>query len=599
MTEPSQPSPLPDPALASTPSPSGTIGPSNRPALGAGRKYGPMAVILIAVLALVGYVAATSPVDRPADSATGTSAPPDRGAASTADLPQLPDGVETFARATALGTVDDIEWGDRCDTEIGRVAMPIWPQPECFAPFGGDNGAATATGVTADSIKVVLYQPQSNDPVLKFIYAQIGNSDSTDDVFATFEGFAQIFNRYYELYGRRVELVRYSATGSISDPAAATADAETIARDLQPFAVVGGPQLTNAFADTLARNQVLCIACSPGQPAQWYVDRAPYVWDVQRNADQGLQMVAEYIGKRLAKRPAKYAGDAALHDTERVFGYIHVVSSDSSQELEDRFTAILADEYDTEFARIQTYALPTELAGSGKDIITAMKEAGVTTIVFSGDPLAPQTLTRIATEQEYFPEWVLGVATLVDTAVFSRTYDQRQWAHAFGPSPLFARSRPGTAGPGFLYRWYFDTDAPAIGTVPLIAGPLQVLFGALQGMGPEVTHEHFQRALFAGPIIESTPISAQVSFGDRGVFPDPDFAGLDDQTEIWWDPDAGGSAELGAEGTGMWRFVNGGERVLLGDWPETEPVLFDDEGTVTTYDKPPRGTELPDYRPLS
>lgn len=120
----------------------------------------------------------------------------------------------------------------------------MWPQPDCFKPFTGDNGGATATGVTADTIKVVVWLAQPEDPVLKFIYAQIGNNDTPDQTFETFEGFAEIFNTYYETYGRKVELIRYNATGPINDSTAATADAETIARDIKPFFVINGPLLT-------------------------------------------------------------------------------------------------------------------------------------------------------------------------------------------------------------------------------------------------------------------------------------------------------------------------------------------------------------------
>ncbi|MFN8050574.1 MAG: ABC transporter substrate-binding protein [Acidimicrobiales bacterium] len=568
---------------------------SERPPLTALQTYGPLGLVLAAMAAVVIVIASTT---APTSVATRAGDTADRGAESLADISKLPPGVETFARAKKEGRADRIDWGDRCDTAIGKVKMPMWPQPDCFQPFTGDNGGATATGVSADTIKVVIYLPRPDDPVLKFIYAQIGDSDTPDDTFTTFSGFATIFNRYYEMYGRKVELVRYDATGPINDPTAATSDAETIARDIKPFAVINGPNLTNAFADTLASNRIICISCTPPQPASWYVERSPYVWDVQRNADQSMEEVAEYLGKRLWNRKAEYAGDPAMHDRKRVFGFIHVISSDSSQEMEDKFTALLSKDYGMSFASIQTYALPTELAGSGKDIITRMKESGVTTIVFSGDPLAPQTLTKIATEQQYRPEWVLGPTTLVDTAVFSRTYDQSQWAHAFGPSGLFVRTLPGTAGPGFLYKWYFGEDAPARSSVPLIAGPLQVLFGGLQGLGPQVSAEGFKEVLFASPISPATPITPQVSFGNRGVFPEPDYSALDDQTEIWWDAEAVGATELGVQGKGMWRYVDGGKRVLLGDWPATEPKLFDKKGSVLAYDKAPPGAELPDYQPL-
>lgn len=570
---------------------------SERPPLTALQKFGPLALVMAMLAGVVAFVAIKSPVETATESSFLPE--PGRGPESLADVARLPPGVETFARAAKNGTADSIDWGERCDETTGKVKMPLWPVPDCFKPFTGDNGGSTAIGVTETTIKVVIFQPQENDPVLKFIYSQIGNNDTTDQTFATFDGFAEIFNTYYELYGRKVELVRYSATGSISDAITATADAETIARDIQPFAVIGGPQLTNAFADTLAKNKVLCIACTSGQPSSWYEERSPYVWDVQKDADQSLVMVAEYLGKRLWNRPAKYAGDESMHDRTRVFGYIHVMSSEESQSLEDRFTDLLRSEYGMSFAAIQTYGLPTELASSGKDIITKMKEAGVTTILFSGDPLGPQTLTQIATDQEYFPEWVIGATTLVDTAVFSRTYDQKQWAHAFGPSSLFTRTKPGLTGPAHLYEWYFGAKPPASGTVPIISGPLQVLFGALQGMGPGVTHELFKIVLFGAPIIPPTVITPQVSFGDRGVFPDPDYAGLDDQTEIWWDAGATGVTETGKEGKGLWRFVEGGKRFLYGDWPEEEPQLFDNSNSILSYDTLPEGAELPEVTPIS
>lgn len=569
--------------------------PSERPPLSPFTKYGPLALMCVALLALLA-LAATGGVDGSDVVAAPESTTVANGRSDDA-YANLPDGVEVFARARAEGRAGDIDWGERCDTSTGKVKLPLWPQPDCFKPFEGENGGVTETGVDEESIKVVVYLPQKDDPVLKFIYAQIGNNDTPDQSFATFEGFVEIFNRYYETYGRKVQLIRYDATGPISDPTAATADAETIARDIRPFFVIGGPNLTNAFADTLARNQIACIGCTPPQPAAWYDERSPYVWDVARNADQASQQVGEYIGRRLAGRPAVFAGDAAMHTRERVFGYVHVVSSDSSQELEDRFTAMLRDEYDTEFATIQTYGLPTELAGSGKDIITRLKEAGVTTVLFTGDPLGPQTLTRIATQQEYFPEWVLGQTVLVDTAVFSRTYDQRQWAHAFGPSGLFARTAPSAAGAGFLYEWYFDEPPPARG-VALIIGPLQVIFGAVQGVGPNLTHERFRAAIFAAPIIPSTSVTPQVSFGNHGYFPVTDYSAVDDFTEVWWDADAVGPDEIGNEGRGLWRYVSGGKRWLPGELPDEAPNVFDPEGSVLIYDEPPAGAELPAYEPL-
>ena len=46
---------------------------------------------------------------------------------------------------------------------------------------------------------------------------------------------------------------------------------------MEPFAVIGGPLLTPAFADELAAREVLCIACTPGQDGDWYIAYSPEV----------------------------------------------------------------------------------------------------------------------------------------------------------------------------------------------------------------------------------------------------------------------------------------------------------------------------------
>lgn len=554
---------------------------------GALRKWGLLAAIVAVVAVVAGYLVLTG-----GDDGESTA---DRDTTAGEDV-TLPEGVLPFSVARARGQADEIDWGPRCDTDKGVLALPISPPPECFAPFEGDNGGATETGVTADTIRVVVYLPQENDPILSFIYRQIGNDDTPDKVFRTYQDYNTLMRTYYETYGRKVELVRYDATGNIGDEVAATTDAETIARDLQPFAVIGGPALTNAFADTLAANRILCISCTPGQPNEWYEERGPYVWDIQKNTDQNSQMVAEYVGKRLGGGTARYGGDA-VKDRPRRFGLIYLSTGPNSERLKDRFLERLAG-YDVTVAETAAYEDPVGLAGQARDILARMKAAGVTSILFTGDPLAPQTLTTNATQQDYFPEWVITGSALVDTTIFGRTYDQQQWRHAFGPSNLFARISPTVAGSGYLYRWFFGGAEPPAQQSALLLPNLQLLYAVLQGAGPDLTHERFRDVIFNADIVEGTVISPQISWGERGIWPGVDYAGLDDQTEVWWDPDATGEDELGNVGTGMWAYANGGRRYLPGQWPTGEPELFRAEGSVTLYTELPPGITLPDYEPL-
>jgi hypothetical protein len=564
-----------------------TTGPEPEGRPGVLRRWGPVGLLSAALIALAVAVVVTAPSDGVATGGATTSIV---GAGRT-----LPVGVVPFRVAEQQGRVDEIDWGERCDTEEGVLRIALSPPPECFAPFVGDNGGATAPGVTDRAIKVVVYLSRGDDPILQFIYRQIGNTDTPDKVWATAQGFNELLGRYMETYGRRVELIRYDATGDIGDAVAATADAETIARDIRPFVVLGGPNLTEAFADTLAANRVMCISCTPGQRTEWYAERSPYVWDVVKNTDQNLRMVAEYITKRLGGR-AEYGGED-VRGRDRVLGMVAISSSPASDALRAEFLAqVRAGGKDV--VEVATFTDPIGLAAQAREILARMKARGITTVLYSGDPLAPQALTRTATEQGYFPEWVIMGTTLVDTTIFGRTYDQAQWRHAFGPSNLFARVSPEVAGAGHLYRWYFGTPPPAQ-QVALVLPNLQLLYAVLQGMGPAVSPEQFRDVLFSNAPIPGSVIAPHLSWGDKGLWPGLDFAGVDDQTEVWWDADATCTDEVGNTGVGCWAYAAGGRRYLPGQWPVGEPPLFDRSAdSVVVYDELPPGVVIPDYEPL-
>ena len=124
-----------------------------------------------------------------------------------------------------------------------------------------------------------------------------------------------------------------------------------------------------------------------------------------------------------------------------------------------------------------------------------MKAAGVTTIVFNGDPVAPRDFTKEATAQEYFPEWVVSASTLVDVSAFARTYDQEQWKHAFGVTQLAARTPTDQIGAFFIYKWFTGVDPPADGHAS--ASSLRTRrcsSPSIQAVGPNLTPQTFRDA---------------------------------------------------------------------------------------------------------
>lgn len=573
------------------------------------RRWGP--VVGLAIVAIVVGILVLSGGDDPAGPVTQdteqdgstdvegaatatTPAEPDPGEPS-GDDPLWADGMVRWTEALQADRIEDFDWGSRCDTDLGTYAYPDPQAGECVAIWEGDNGGATGTGVTEDTITIVVYSRPQNDPVMNFVLGPIQNSDTRDDQFATFEGLVELYGSYFETYGRSIELVRYEASGFSNDQVAAIADAEAIAREIRPFMVWGHPALQeDVFAETLAANGVMC-ACGIGEVAR---ANHPYLHSIQMSADQNRWVLAEYIGKRLAGGNAVHSPDYA--GQPRRFAYLYADVGEQANTFAEDFAAVLTQEWDVELAQLVPYVFdPNSLQEQAANIIASLKADGITSIVFVGPPTAPRQFTTAATEQDYFPEWILSGALLVDTNVFARTYDQTQWANAFGLSITAVPIDRSAGGPSYLYNWFHGDVAPADDSVGAMWMPATT-FAGIQGAGPDLTPQSYMDGLAAsGSRSRSMLTTARVSWGsEAGIWPDhllPDVAGFDDTAEIWWDPATEGPDELGRVGAGVYQYVDGGSRFVAGEWPSGPPAVFDADNSVSRYDTVPEDESVPNY----
>ncbi|TFH15303.1 MAG: hypothetical protein E4H05_08420 [Acidimicrobiales bacterium] len=580
------------------------------------KKWGPIGAIVLVIAAVAGIVLVTGGDDDDGDAAVDTTtavteAPEATDAPDATEAPEetTPDGTEpddggggggeitfplSFSQATEQGI--DVDWGERCDTETGNVAIQWFFAPECYAPFEGDNGGATAQGVTADSIKVVYYQGPDDDPIVNYLLAPIAVDDSNAESDATTRELLKMFESYYEFYGRSVDLETYVSTGLTNDEVTARADAVRIAEDFEPFAVLGGPGLTSAFADELAARDILCVSCTPGQPASWYAERDPNVWGLGISAQQARTHATEFIGKQLVGKNAEHAGDETFQTQPRKFGLVYISSSPESAVINDAFADDLRAA-GADVAEVLPYTLdPASLPAQASQVIAKLKSSSVTSVVLVSDGIAPRDFTNEATAQQYFPEWVIAAPAGPELTAFARTYDQEQWANAFGViHNVAAPVTPESSGFFGLYRWWTGgEDPPAVDTIGILMPPFTLFYAALQGAGPNLTHESWRDALFADGGTTPAISAPLLTYGDKGFWPDVDYSGIDDATVVWWDPAATGPDEIRKEGTGMYQFVDGGTRYLPGQWP-TDEKLFDPEGAVTIYAEPPPGETPPQY----
>lgn len=489
---------------------------------------------------------------------------------------------------TGVTSLNPASFGQDCDPITGRVRIPIRVAPPCLPVFSGDNGGATATGVTAKEIKVVYYQAQA-DPATTAALTAAGANNSPADQEATMKDYVDLFNKHFQMYGRKVTIIMKSGSGATDDDAAGRADAVDIATRIKPFAVFGSGT-TNAFPAELAARKILCV-CTTSQPQELYEQYKPYVgYTTLMASTQGYIHRAEYVGKRLAGRNAVHAGTPLLQRTKRAFGLLYYETPDNAYRSGAQFfQKELAEKYGVQLKVVQStpsdYAAVQEQARS---VIGKLKDAGVTSVIMSEDPISPALLTQEATRQNYFPEWILTGSALTDTAVFARTYDTVQWRHAFGVSFLTARVPEAQTDAYKVHMWHFGRTATAGNQYGVIyPTPLTFAMGVTMA-GPNLSVASWQKGLFSFPVSNAGSVSAaQVSFGNHGVWPFTDYTSYDDVTEIFWDPNVIGPDELDNPGPGLYRYVAGGKRYLPGQHPSTDPKVFNNEGTATVYENNP------------
>ena len=556
----------------------GTSGGASTGASKALKRYGPIGLVAVIVAGVIAFSGGGK--DGTSTSTTTTSV------GSRSDLPK------TFQEATADGTADSISWASGCDTTRGTLKIPIAAAPPCVEPWDAtrDNGGATAQGVTAKEILVVLYKGQP-DPLQQAIVEGAGADTDPNAVNQTSTDYIKLFSDVYETYGRTVRIVNVEATGGPDDATAAQADALR-AIDLKPFAVIGSPT-TSAWYQEISHAGLVCVGCATAATADQVAAGAPYLWPSGPSPEQADVHLLEMLGKQLVGKPAKFAGDAALQGQPRVFGWIQAeTQTDQYKARNDAFEKSFAADYGGKIATRFTYQFdPSKGADIGTAAIARMKAAGVTSVILSVDPLIPANITQEATAQNYFPEWIIGPSVLADTTIFGRTYDQKQWTHAIGLGLTTARSSRETSDSYVVYQWYFGKKPPVNSQAVLAPSPERFALG-VHLAGPKLTPETFAQGLFRVPRSKTALTTARDSWG-KGVWPELDYNSSDDATTVWWDPTATGKDEAGNQGTGMLAYVDGGRRYLPGEWP-TDPIpWFDKTGAVAIYDKRP--DPAPDY----
>jgi hypothetical protein len=492
----------------------------------------------------------------------------------------------------------DIDFGPNCDLTTGRVKIPSVYAPPCVQPYTGKNAGATSDGVTGDEIKIVVYNTDpAKDPLVAGAARAAGAETNLSAIQDTWQGYVDIYNRLFELYGRKISVEFFVGTGPGSDTAAAKADAIAIA-EKKPFAVLGGPQQsTSVFSDELAHRGVMCVGtCATAVPQKLVEGNKPYIFTNAPSPEQSATLTAEFVGKQVGKGKAEFAGNDATKAKNRVYGIVHYDTPDGQYKgLFDRLKAQLKKYKITPKADQSFFLDLSRAQETARTVITKMKDAGVTTIIYTGDPLMPASITKEATAQDFHPEWIIGPNVLVDIALFGRTYDQTQWAHAFGVALVPGRTTQDINGTYYLYQWFHGSPPPN-NTYGVINPSVLAFANGVMLAGPKLTPQSFRDGLFRYPPSGGDAINPQLSWGKHGVWPFTDYNGTEDVGMLWWDPTAVGEDEVGQVGNGLYRYADGAKRYTRGKVPpKGQGGLFDTASSVTIFEQLPPAAPRPDY----
>ena len=458
-------------------------------------------------------------------------------------------------------------------------------------PKGTDsNGGATHRGVTGDSVKIVLrrYADSPDNLFVAQYMAQAGIAP--ESVTAPVRRiFAEYFNKTYELFGRRVVFEDYTSNGHFLEEGGgggrevACADATAIAEERKAFGVlpavsgVGpGGNGSAGFSECAVERRLFLPVGGLILPETWYRRAHPYVWGIQPDCERLARQYAEYAGKRLARRPARFARDPLYTSAPRVFGLMGPELA--FKPCMDLLAAELEGRYEVKIASRFNYGAgaerdPSVLARQAAQAVVQFKAAGVTTLLNFVDAFTTANLTSHARSQGWGPEWVIHGVGFVDNDGFARLYDQdRVNGHLFGLSYIGASRRylGPESEPARLYKTLTGQPLPEGTDGDYYA--LVHLFNLLQAAGPTLTPD----AIGAGA--GSLPAGGGPRFDLGGwsfrTGPDGsstlDHTAIDDAREVYWDGDATGPD--GKKGTYV--PTHAGRRFTNGQWPTGDPPVY-------------------------
>ena len=523
------------------------------------RGYGPLVGIVV-VLALVAFLIPSVQPEERRITTTGGSDESSTGAAGDAT------GVTTLGGAASA----HVPPGTRpC---AGRQVPEDPYSPPCVE-FSGNNGGATARGVTATQINVSIRRTligNVGELVEQFTGGKVQINETQADVERTARVLTDYFNRRFQFYGRKINLVFYDGEGDLASEAlggghaGAQADAIKAAQQLKVFAEV--LSLSQPYAEALVAQKVVALN-QLYLSQQWYDAHSPYAYSLVPDCTKVLQGIADFAIKSLAGGGEGGAGTADfaggdLKGKPRKIALIapdNPVFQDCAREGIKRIEAA-----GIKLADVRSYPLDINSITNTtpQNLVSALAGEGITTVVLATDPVLPFFMSTKANLQNWQPEWVLTGVGLTDADYVGQLMQQDSWRHTFGVSFLSAQQPVRDSDAYHAYKSIDPNNSIAELSGQLIYDALEMAAIAIQMAGPNLTPENIKKGLSRYP----------GGTGQAGTWlfpPSSPYTPNVDARVVWWDPKAISNYN-GEPGS----YRDNGRRYPLGQLPKGPPPVY-------------------------
>ncbi len=564
-------------------------------------------------------------VASPGSSAGRTSAAPTAGSPSSGGarpVGQAVTGPSTPTAGVAAPVSDAPRTGGVSATTAGadctRATVFKTEEFGCMPAYSGQNGGATySKGVSAEKVQAVYYvgnQGASLAEETALASTVCGIPNPTPEQFdKTIEIFGRFLNKTYQNYGRTVDFKVFRAQAVSTDSAATRAEAVKVDQQIKPFAIVNS--FANEFVDETSRRGIVNFG-GVGLSGAFLKSHAPFVFQLGHDTDTGNELLAEYIGKRVNPYPSQWTGDDATQGPGKYSPargvarkYAIIYPGDAAQQLTTIGPDLAARmvKWGVPAAQIRTYAYQSDFstwATQAANLVAQMKNEGITNVSFLNHPLFMSFFTLQATQQQWYPEYILTDFAAQSTAGTFRqiaanpvngvnTYSQAKRAfglsYAGAPNAVTSRckSSPTEERAYAAFKWAAaDAGQPNLEPASPFVIPWLGMWVTMQGLenaGARLDPGTFRDGMWK---IKKTP-PTQPTDNLFGYGPG-DFSGSEDAVEIWWNPTK--NTRGPKDPPGEFEYVADGMRYTFGKFPTAKHEVFRPEclgpggcGTAPTW----------------